>query len=148
MYISTRFNNRHHYSSRHFIIPVIVYTLLYNLPKFLEFTTACAGDIPLSNFTAFNETEHSSMRKRENSSFELNSRNSCTWEELRIVARSIRSESTKCKTFDSTSVCNPILFLSRTNYWYVNVYILGFNTMFNIILPILSLIILNVIILR
>ena len=131
---------RHHYSSRHFIIPVIVYTLLYNLPKFLEFTTVCVEDIPLSNFTAFNDTE--------NSSFELNSRNSCTWEELRIVARSIRSESTKCKTFDSTSVCNPNLFLSRTNYWYVNVYILGFNTMFNIILPILSLIILNVIILR
>ena len=36
----------------------------------------------------------------------------------------------------------------RTNYWYLNIYVLWLNTLFNILLPILSLVILNIIILR
>ena len=36
----------------------------------------------------------------------------------------------------------------RTNYWYINVYVLWLNTILNIFLPIFSLIILNSIILR
>ena len=30
---------RREYSSRHFIIPVVIYSILYNTPKFFEFTT-------------------------------------------------------------------------------------------------------------
>ena len=167
-----QFDNRHHYSSRHFIIPVTVYTLLYNLPKFMEFTTVCVGDIPFGNYTAFNETEYSSLI--------LHSQDSCRLEELRIVATSIRSE-TQPFVHKYRMQINPFavhlnsklsflsllwgrghwghdahiiinfaiqLYIFRTNYWYVNVYVLGLNTLFNIVLPILSLIILNVIILR
>ena len=36
----------------------------------------------------------------------------------------------------------------RTNYWYLNIYVLWLNTLFNILLPILSLVILNIITLR
>ena len=36
----------------------------------------------------------------------------------------------------------------RTNYWYLNIYVLWLNTLLNIFLPILSLVILNIIILR
>ena len=32
---------RHQYSSRSFIIPVVLYSLFYNLPKFFELTTSC-----------------------------------------------------------------------------------------------------------
>ena len=34
--------------------------------------------------------------------------------------------------------------LSRVNYWYVNVYVLWLNTTLNIIVPIVSLVTLNI----
>ena len=36
----------------------------------------------------------------------------------------------------------------RTNYWYLNIYVLWLNTLLNLLLPIISLVILNIIILR
>ena len=36
----------------------------------------------------------------------------------------------------------------RANYWYINIYNLWLNTVFNIVLPIASLVILNILILR
>ena len=36
----------------------------------------------------------------------------------------------------------------RSNYWYLNIYILWLNTLLNIVLPITSLIILNVLVCR
>ena len=32
---------RLHYSSRYFIVPVVIYSLLYNLPKFFELRIEC-----------------------------------------------------------------------------------------------------------
>ena len=43
-FISCYCHCRFHYSSRHFVIPVVVYSLLYNLPKFFELTVACPED--------------------------------------------------------------------------------------------------------
>ena len=40
---------------------------------------------------------------------------------------------------------NPVF---RTSYWYLNIYVLWLNTVLNILLPILSLVVLNVIILK
>ena len=37
-----------------------------------------------------------------------------------------------------------ILYNSRVNYWYINVYVLWLNTILNIIVPIVSLVILNI----
>ena len=36
----------------------------------------------------------------------------------------------------------------RVNYWYLNIYLLWINTIFNIILPIILLIVLNVLVTR
>ena len=38
--------------------------------------------------------------------------------------------------------------LSRSSYWYLNIYVLWLNTILNIIIPILSLIVLNISIMR
>ena len=143
--------SRHQYSSRHLIIPVIVYTLIYNVPKFLEFKTVCPMDNILSNMTD------------NNVSLILDSRNSCALDELNIVARSFRLD-IRPYTYklmnnewidgygyvivSSKSGYNLKEYFSRKNYWYVNIYVLGLNTFLNIILPILSLVILNIIILR
>ena len=32
---------RYHYSARHFIVPVVLYSVLFNIPKFFELTTSC-----------------------------------------------------------------------------------------------------------
>ena len=32
---------RLHYSSRHFVVPVVIYSVLYNLPKFFELRIEC-----------------------------------------------------------------------------------------------------------
>ena len=36
----------------------------------------------------------------------------------------------------------------RTSYWYLNIYVLWINTFINILIPIFSLVVLNIIILR
>ena len=41
-----------------------------------------------------------------------------------------------------------VKLLCRANYWYINIYNLWLNTVFNIVLPIASLVILNILILR
>ena len=46
------------------------------------------------------------------------------------------------------SVLNSLWPMFRTSYWYLNVYVLWLNTILNIFLPILSLVVLNIIILR
>ena len=42
---------RVHYSSLHFIVPVVLYSLLYNLPKFFELTIVCPDDGGATNTT-------------------------------------------------------------------------------------------------
>ena len=103
-----RANIRHHYSSRHFIIPVIIYTLLYNLPKFFELTTVCPEDFPFSNFTDYNESEYSSLI--------IDSRNTCTFEERTIVANSIRWD---CSRKYHCNILNLIFFIKGliTGMW-------------------------------
>ena len=32
---------RYHYSSRHFVVPVVLYSVLFNIPKFFELTISC-----------------------------------------------------------------------------------------------------------
>ena len=45
---------RLHYPSRHFIVPVVIYSLLYNLPKFFELRIECPA-------SGANETENCSL---------------------------------------------------------------------------------------
>jgi hypothetical protein len=64
--------SRYKYSSRHFILPVILYSIVYNVPKFWELETLCLppsvvmtnqtqknsalGNSTISNSTLFNST--------------------------------------------------------------------------------------------
>ena len=45
---------RLHYTSRHFIVPVVIYSVLYNLPKFFELRIECPA-------SGANETENCSL---------------------------------------------------------------------------------------
>ena len=63
--------SRFHYSSRHFIIPVVVYSLLYNLPKLFELSVACPVEEGLTN-------------NNENTS------TNCSLHEMKIAANDIR----------------------------------------------------------
>ena len=65
---------RQQYSCRHFLVPVILYSVLYNLPKFSEFTTVC---LILNNTTNTTKTTVATP--------------ACSLEELRLAPRNIRS---------------------------------------------------------
>ena len=52
---------RFHYTSRHFIIPVVVYSLLYNLPKFFELSVACPGTGGWTNNTDYSSNTNCSL---------------------------------------------------------------------------------------
>ena len=104
---------RFHYSSRHFIVPVVLYSLLYNLPKFFELTVACPETVGWTNNT------------------------NCSLLDMKIAANDMRCER-NIKSLDPNDVC------LRLNYWYMNVYVLWLNSLLNIILPIISLVILNI----
>ena len=64
---------RFHYSSRHFIVPVVLYSLLYNLPKFFELTVGC----PVAGGLA-NNTGHTGPATN------------CTFLEMKIAANDMR----------------------------------------------------------
>ena len=50
--ISIITNLRYKFSSRHFVIPVVIYSITFNLPKFWELTSICPPQEDLmSNFT-------------------------------------------------------------------------------------------------
>jgi len=112
---------RHKYSSMHFILPVVLYSVLYNLPKFFELTTACPA--ATKQGITFNETSSS--------------------EDLQIVLNSSLAEGS-CRYWERNLVPSPL----RRSYWYLNIYLLWLNTILNIIIPIISLIVLNIGIMR
>jgi len=101
---------RQKFSSRHFVVPVVVYSIVFNLPKFFELKTSCSSSSPFS-------TSNSSQPGWS----------SCPEEDQKIhlEAREI-----------------------RTNSWYLNIYMLWLSTIFNIILPIIALVLLNTFITR
>jgi len=103
---------RYGYSSRHFIIPVVLYSVLFNLPKFFELTTSCPESAQ--------ETLNTSIVGAPGKFL-----GDCLHGDLEIVGREMRG-----------------------NYWYLNIYILWLNTLLNILFPVSSLIVLNIIIFR
>jgi len=119
------------------MIPVVLYSVLYNLPKFFELTLACPADLENnktsadSKFTNTSSTTNTLQPVPANLSGLLSlggphpGQDSCRYWELQLVAREI-----------------------RTSYWYLTIYVLWLNTILNIIVPILTLIVLNIIILR
>ena len=108
---------RHKYSSCHFVLPVIVYSLSYNIPKFFEFTVACPPWRHLhgGNLTDFNEedtnasvsyvqleSDNSEQKLMKGSDDLLKTENTtqgsindswvrnCSFQELQMAANSIR----------------------------------------------------------
>ena len=121
---------RYKYSSRHFIIPVIFYSILYNIPKFFELKSICPNshhdNKDITNVVQENSTEDNGV--------------SCSYSELELVARDFR--------LGASLVMKVFTFFYRTSYWYLNIYVLWLNSILNILLPIISLVILNILILR
>ena len=112
---------RYNYSSRHFIIPVVLYSVLYNIPKFFELTTSC----PDPEITSQLNNSSSDVQADLNKSRSVGLLGECQHGALQLVARDI-----------------------RVNYWYLNIYVLWMNTILNILFPIISLIVLNILICR
>ena len=112
---------RYNYSSRHFIIPVVLYSVFYNIPKFFELTTSCSDQQITShlNNTSLN------LQVDFNQSQSIGLFGGCPNSTLQLVATDI-----------------------RINYWYLNIYVLWMNTILNILFPIISLIVLNILICR
>ena len=119
---------RYSYKSKHFIVPVILYSLLYNLPKFFELTTSCPE--PANT----NQTLGTSSLPPPTSPSTLlpypppppnEFLGGCKYGNLALVGRGM-----------------------RINYWYLNIYLLWMNTLLNVLFPIISLIILNILIYR
>ena len=71
---------RYKYSSRHFICPVILYSILYNLPKFWELETACPPPLEVMSNQTLN---HSTISNSSSSS-------SCHYWQMVLVARDFR----------------------------------------------------------
>ena len=67
---------RYKYSSRHFIIPVILYSFIYNLPKFWELTMACPRVVIMSNTSGLINSTISTT--------------TCQYSQMVLVARDIR----------------------------------------------------------
>ena len=106
----------------------------FNLPKFFELTTSC----PEPEDTQYSDLNNTSFHDY-NLSFPLPDQNQsltslpqldnflgqCQFGDLELIARDM-----------------------RINYWYLNIYVLWMNTILNILFPIISLIVLNIIICR
>ena len=104
----------------------------FNLPKFFELTTSC----PAPEDSQYSDLNRTSF-KDYNLSFPLQDQNQsglhqvdkflgqCQFGDLELIARDM-----------------------RINYWYLNIYVLWMNTILNILFPIISLIVLNIIICR
>ena len=100
---------------------MVLYSVIYNIPKFFELTTSCPDQ---------EMTSHLNNTPRD------------LWADLN------RSQSVglfqECQHGDLELVATDI----RINYWYLNIYVLWMNTILNILFPIISLIVLNILICR
>ena len=115
---------RYGYKSRHFIIPVILYSLLYNLPKFFELTTSCPEPAHTNQTLDTSETPSPpSLLSSPPPPPEF--LGGCQYGNLALDGRDL-----------------------RVNYWYLTIYLLWMNTVLNVLFPIISLIILNILIYR
>jgi hypothetical protein len=76
---------RYKYSSRHFILPVVIYSITYNLPKFWELTTVC----PPTAAMVTNNTQHTYNLDNSTTTSSASS-SSCPYWQLVLVARDIR----------------------------------------------------------
>ena len=78
--------SRHTYSSRTFIVPVVLYAVLYNIPKFFELTTACKEMIPVH----VNGTHNTSAFLQDLNEDQNISQVECNYSNMVIVATQMR----------------------------------------------------------
>ena len=80
---------RYKITSRHFIIPVVAYSITFNIPKFLEVTTSC----PPEGYLMANQTNQTFISLMVNSTSSTPS--TCNMGQLVLVARDIRYPSSE-----------------------------------------------------
>ena len=133
---------RSHYSARHFVVPVVLYSVLFNIPKFFELTTSCPKpDINQSYLPDNISFQVPELHKDLNLTQEYLGH--CKFGNLEVTATVMRSIKGWIRILKLSFV-----FPSRMNFWYLNIYFLWMNTILNIWTPIISLIVLNITIYR
>jgi hypothetical protein len=134
---------RYHYSSRHFVVPVVLYSVLFNIPKFFELTISCPKpNINQSSYLPENIfLQVPELHKDLNLTQEYLEQ--CKYGDLKVTATDMRSIQ-GYKRIQRLS----FVYSSRMNFWYLNIYFLWMNTILNIWTPIISLIVLNITIYR
>ena len=112
------------YSSRTFIIPVVLFTLVYNIPKFFELRvkTTCQ-ELPTGDI----KSENISDIRSENDEF------------IRNLTKQIDNR-TDCNGTDRLIIEPTEL---RTNRTYITVYIMWMNLIVQVLIPFVLLIFLN-----
>ena len=167
--------SRQKFSSRHFVVPVVLYAIIFNLPKFFELKTSCTiPERPFSNRYNFQldrkETKFASVPQWHHL---LRSIFKCLKTAVSrvgpVVQMSTRRFNWRRARFEQTVGTMSILYIFtgtvfdaivfcikrslmtmtiRKTRRYLNIYMLWLSTIFNIILPIVSLVLLNTFITR
>ena len=114
------------------------------------FATQCTGTEPDFYLSKIKLSEIRSRSHCEVSALQHQHRQQHTFS---LCDPSSTWRSSKCRFFGFFLVYFHVCLFSETllcraNYWYINIYNLGLNTVLNIVLPIASLVILNILIFR
>ena len=176
--LNLSFPSRQKFSSRHFVVPVVLYAIIFNLPKFFELKTSCAvPERPFSNrYTRaldtfqkdwnwskfalfyFDITWWSPFKQQPTGLGQL----SICWPEdstggardsnkqlvLKHYTSPLSSSQEKCSMRLCFCIKRSLMTAIRKTHRYLNIYMLWLSTIFNIILPIVSLVLLNTFITR
>merc|ERR1712038_548589 len=111
---------RRWYKTRRFTIPVVIYSVLYNLPKFFEFELACVSNQAQAHHV------------------DGNAGAPLLHEDL---GPSDGNGSSRCvKQFVATPM--------RSNYWYLKIYGLWMNSLLNIVFPLIIILVINFMVYR
>lgn len=144
--------SRKKWSSRRYILPIVLFSLLYNVTRFLELQTTCNGLQEMShkqndthlhgklneimkenksqtaNFTDYKESNYLNISKSES--------NSKTNEAINLGLNEIQYN------------CSVEFNSLRKNKYYYSIYIIGLNFVFNGFMPFSLIIVLNLLLYR
>ena len=130
------------WSAKRYIIPIIVFSLLYNVSRFLEMRTNCSTSIEQDHQNATNY--HEKDETKDSVAFLSKKEDNAVYN---ILENSEMDNQTclniSSKDENANPSCRIELTHMRQNQYYYSIYIIGLNFVFNGLIPFLAIIIMN-----
>ena len=140
------------WSSKRYIVPIVLFSLLYNLTRFLELQTSCNSFQTISqspNETNFKGNISGVVKENKTQTISYTDNKVCNYLNAPVNDTNFETNANINWTINAMKYnCTVEFNLLRKNKYYYSIYIIGLNFVFNGLIPFTLIIVLNFLLYR